>query len=183
MNIQPTPLPGLFEVSHTPFRDARGLFERLFCAGALSPILGERRIMAVNHSRTTAVGALRGLHFQRPPAAEMKLVRCLAGRVLDVAVDIRAGSPTFLRHHAAVLSGDNGRMVVVPEGFAHGFQVLEADSELLYLHTAPYVPQAEGGLAWDDPALAITWPLAVTDLSGRDREHPRIGPDFEGIRL
>ena len=183
MKIVGTPLSGLFTVAHEPFADNRGLFERFFCAGELAAILGQRQIVAINHSRTTTVGAVRGLHYQRPPQAEMKLVRCLQGSVFDVAVDIRAGSPTFLQHHGVVLSGQNGRMLVIPEGFAHGFQVLEPNSELLYLHTAAYVPEAEGGLACDDPALAVPWPLAVADLSRRDREHPPIGPDFTGISV
>lgn len=181
MTIMATPLAGLFEVVHKPFVDGRGLFERFFCAGELAAILGQRRVVAINHSRTTAAGAVRGLHFQHPPQAEMKLVRCLQGSVFDVAVDIRTGSPTFLQHHGVVLSGQNGHMLVIPEGFAHGFQVLEPNSELLYLHTAGYAPDAEGGLACDDPALAVPWPLPVADLSRRDREHPPIGPDFTGI--
>lgn len=181
MKIELTPLAGLFEVFHEPFSDERGCFERFFCASELAAILGERRIVAVNHSRTTTVGAVRGLHFQRSPHAEMKLVRCLRGRVLDVAVDIRVGSPTFLHHHAAELSPENGRMLVIPEGFAHGFQALDSQSELLYLHTSAYTPEAEGGLAYNDLALSISWPLPVNDLSQRDREHPFIRPDFTGI--
>ena len=121
MKIDPTPLAGLFEVRHQPQTDERGLFERFFCADALAGVLDGRRIVAVNHSRTVAVGAVRGLHFQTPPQAEMKLVRCLRGRVFDVAVDIRRGSRTFLRHHATELSAQNGKMLVLPEGFAHGF--------------------------------------------------------------
>jgi dTDP-4-dehydrorhamnose 3,5-epimerase len=110
-------------------------------------------------------------------------VRCLKGRVWDVAIDLRANSPTFLQWHAEELTPANTRMMVVPEGFAHGFQVLEPDSELLYLHTAFYTPSAEGGLRHDDPSLGITWPLAVADLSARDANHPSIGQDFQGIVL
>ncbi len=115
-----------------------------------------------------------------PPHAEMKLVRCLRGRVWDVAVDLRAESPTFLHWHAEELSPDNHRMVVIPEGCAHGFQVLTPDSELLYLHTAFYAPDAEGGVRHDDPALGIRWPLPVTDLSPRDRSHPLIDAGDRG---
>src|SRR5262249_48876555 len=135
-----TELPGVSIVDSTPFKDHRGAFARLFCERELASIIGERRIVQINHSRTATRGAVRGLHYQRPPDAEMKLVRCLKGRVWDVAVDLRRGSPTFLRWHAEELSAANGRMIAIPEGCAHGFQVLEPDSELLYLHTAFYNP-------------------------------------------
>jgi dTDP-4-dehydrorhamnose 3,5-epimerase len=137
----------------------------------------------INHSRTTATGAVRGLHYQCPPHAEMKLVRCLRGAVWDVAVDLRWNSPTFLRWHAEELTQTNTRMMVIPEGFAHGFQVLKPESELLYLHTSFYTAGAEGGLRHDDPILKISWPLSVTDLSPRDASHPLIDPNFSGIRL
>lgn len=172
MNTRPTAIAGVVVVETPPFTDARGAFARLFCENELGPVLGSRRIVQINHSRTHAVGAVRGLHYQRAPHAEMKLVRCLRGRVWDVAVDLRAGSSTFRQWHAEELTPGNARMLVVPEGCAHGFQVLEADSELLYLHTARYLPDAEGGVRWDDPDLGIAWPLPVTDLSERDTRHP-----------
>lgn len=150
---------------------------------AMADVFGQRRVVQVNHSRTHQTGAVRGLHFQHAPHSEMKLVRCLRGRIWDVVADLRAGSPTFLRWQAEELCPGNARMIVVPEGCAHGFQVLEADSELLYLHTAPYTPQAEGGVRHDDPALAICWPLPVTDLSARDRSHPLLGAGFAGLHL
>lgn len=143
--------------------------------------MGGRHIKQINHSRTRTVGAVRGLHFQYPPHAEMKLVRCIKGRVWDVAVDLRAGSATFLRWHAEELAPENARMLVIPEGCAHGFQVLERDSELLYLHTARYVPQVEGGLSCQDPRLGIAWPLPVTDLSRRDSNHAPLTFDFPGV--
>jgi dTDP-4-dehydrorhamnose 3,5-epimerase len=183
MNVIPTPLAGLFVVETTPIADHRGAFARLFCERELAPVIGARRIVQVNHSRTSAVGAVRGMHFQKPPHAEMKLVRCLKGRVWDVAVDLRAGSPTFLRWHAEELSPGNARMMVIPEGFAHGFQVLEPESELLYLHTVFYEPAAEGGLSCEDTRLAIAWPLPVRDLSQRDANHLPLEPDFLGLAL
>jgi len=183
LSVQSAPVPGIAVATSTPFRDARGAFTRLFCERELESVLGVRRIVQINLSRTTAVGAVRGLHFQRPPQAEMKLIRCLKGRVWDVAVDIRAGSPTFLQWHAEELSAENARMMILPEGFAHGFQVLEADSELLYLHTAFYTPGAEGGLRPADPRLAITWPLPMTDLSERDRAHALLTDNFPGVTL
>lgn len=179
----PTAIPDLVIVETSPHSDARGAFVRLYCEDELQSLIGNRRIVQINHSRTTAVGAVRGLHFQNPPHAEMKLVRCLKGRVWDVALDLRRDSPTFLYWHGEELTPANSRMMVIPEGFAHGFQVLEPDSELLYLHTASYAPDAEGGLRYDDPSLGIAWPLAATELSTRDALHPLIQADFEGIRL
>ncbi|OXR48002.1 dTDP-4-dehydrorhamnose 3,5-epimerase [Pusillimonas sp. T2] len=183
MKIMPTALHGVFVVDTQPFNDHRGAFTRLFCGRELASILGGRHIVQINHSRTTAVGAVRGMHYQSAPHAEMKLVRCLKGRVWDVAVDLRAGSPSFMRWHAQELSPDNACMLVIPEGCAHGFQALEPDSELLYLHTALYAPDFERGVAHDEPQLAIEWPLSVVDLSVRDQQHPRLPIDFPGLHL
>jgi dTDP-4-dehydrorhamnose 3,5-epimerase len=183
MKITGTPLAGVAVVETAPITDQRGIFFRAFCARELEPIIGARRIVQINCSKTNSRGAVRGLHYQRPPRAEMKLVRCLRGRVWDVAVDLRAGSPTFLQWHAVELSGDNTKMLVVPEGCAHGFQVLEEDSELLYLHTNFYMQDAEGGLLYNDPRLSIMWPMPAVDLSARDQNHPLITPDFIGLTL
>lgn len=183
VNTQPTSISGLVVVETPPLIDRRGAFTRLYCEHELASLIGTRRIVQINHSRTATIGAVRGLHYQHLPHAEMKLVRCLKGRVWDVAVDLRHNSPTFLGWHAEELTPTNARMFVIPEGFAHGFQVLEPESELLYLHTAFYTPGAEGGLRHDDPRLAIHWPLAVTDLSARDAAHPLINSDFSGIAL
>ena len=178
-----TPIPGLVVVETSPISDVRGTFSRLYCENELAPHIGNRRIIQVNHSRSVKVGTLRGMHFQKSPHAEMKFVRCIKGEVWDVAVDLRKGSSTFLHWHATKLSSSNMFMMVIPEGFAHGFQVLEAESELLYLHTAPFVPEAEGGLHYRDPRLAINWPLPVTDLSFRDDELAVLKKDFHGIAL
>lgn len=165
------------------YKDERGAFARLFCEQALSSVLGGRKIVQINHSCTEAVGAVRGLHFQYAPYAEMKLVRCLKGKVWDVAVDLRHQSINYKRWYAQVLSPQNAHMMVIPEGFAHGFQVLETGSELLYLHTAFYKPEAEGGVRYDDPELSIAWPLPVTDISARDSSHVFIDTSFRGIAL
>ncbi|HAU28747.1 MAG TPA: dTDP-4-dehydrorhamnose 3,5-epimerase [Rhodospirillaceae bacterium] len=183
MIIHPTSIPGVMVVGTVPFSDHRGAFARLFCARMLADIIGARQIVQINHSRTNTQGAVRGMHFQHAPHAEMKLVRCLAGRVLDVAVDLRKSSPTFLSWHAEELSPDNANMLVVPEGCAHGFQVLDGPAELLYLHTAFYNKESEGGVRHDDPSLGITWPLPVTDISQRDLEHLLITKDFTGVSL
>lgn len=183
MKLLLTAIQGVVIVESNGLNEHRGAFSRLYCKHELATVIGDREIVQVNHSRTSMVGAVRGLHYQHPPYAEMKLVRCLKGRIWDVAVDLRAGSPTFLQWHAEELSPENGRMLVIPEGCAHGFQVLEADSELLYLHTAFYTPAAEGGLLHHDPQLEITWPLPVTVLSDRDRCHLPIALDFPGITV
>ena len=181
MKLTPTTLPGVMVAKTTYFTDHRGAFARLYCERELASVIGKRHIVQINYSRTTAVGAVRGLHFQCPPHAEMKLVRCIRGRVWDVAVDLRARSPTLFRWHAEEITPENAHMVVIPEGCAHGFQALEPDSELLYLHTAAYAPESEGGISHNDPRLAITWPLSVTDISKRDNAFPLIDADFIGI--
>lgn len=177
LTVIPQPLVGLAVIETAAFEDHRGSFARLFCSGELAA-LGLGSIVQINHSLTRAVGAVRGLHFQRPPKAEAKLVRCLAGRVLDVAVDLRAGSPTYLKWHAVELTAANRLALFLPRGFAHGFQTLTPDCELLYLHDEFYSPEHEGGLRHDDPALSIPWPLPVADLSERDASHPLLSPDF-----
>ena len=183
MKIYPTPTVDLVVAESKPFKDERGAFARLFCEQELSSLIGQRKIVQINHSCTEVVGAVRGLHFQYAPHAEMKLVRCLKGKVWDVAVDLRPQSPSYKRWYAQELSPQNAHMMVIPEGFAHGFQVLEAGSELLYLHTASYMPASEGGVRHDDPALAIAWPLPLTDISARDSSHAFIDSSFRGIAL
>ena len=183
MKIIQTALPGVVVVETTPYADHRGAFARLYCERELAPVIDRRRIVQINHSRTAMVGAVRGMHFQYPPHAEMKLARCLAGRIWDVAVDLRVGSPAFLRWHAEELTPDNARMLVIPEGCAHGFQVLEPDSELLYLCTAFYTPDAEDGVSCNDPHLDITWPLPVVGLSQRDNSFPPITANYSGIAV
>lgn len=183
MKIYPTPIVDLVVAESKHFKDERGAFTRLFCEQELSSLIGQRKIMQINHSCTEVVGAVRGLHFQYAPHAEMKLVRCLKGKVWDVAVDFRPDSPSYKRWYAQELSPQNAHMMVIPEGFAHGFQLLEADSELLYLHTAFYKPEYEGGLRHDDPALAIAWPLPVTNISVRDSNHSFINASSREIFL
>lgn len=183
MNLVETTIPGVWVIESTAFQDNRGAFSRLFCSRDLQAIVGPRTIVQINHSMTHGVGTVRGLHFQNPPYSEMKIVRCLKGRVFDVAVDLRQGSPTFLKWTAVELTPENRFAFVIPEGCAHGFQVLEEDSELLYLHTAFYTPDAEGAVRFDDPRIGVNWPLAPTDLSTRDLSHPHLKEDFKGIVL
>jgi dTDP-4-dehydrorhamnose 3,5-epimerase len=177
------PLAGLKRVQRQRLGDNRGFLARLFCAEELAAAGWSKPIAQINHTYTAKQGTVRGMHFQRPPHAEMKLVTCIRGEVWDVAVDVRLGSPTYLRWHAERLSAENGRALLIPEGFAHGFQALTDDVELIYAHSAAYAPEAEGGLHPSDPRLGIAWPLAITELSARDAGHAMIDSDFEGVRL
>ncbi len=181
LELHSTPLAGLLVVQRTAAEDTRGSFSRVFCSDALGAAGWEAPVAQINHSVTRRQGAVRGLHFQHPPHAETKLVSCLRGEVWDVAVDLRRGSPTFLQWHAERLSADNRRSLLIPRGFAHGFQCLREDCELLYLHSAAYHPDAEGALRPTDPRLAIGWPLPIAEMSERDRQHPLLGTDFEGV--
>jgi dTDP-4-dehydrorhamnose 3,5-epimerase len=180
-DILDTPLAGLRMLLRKPIGDSRGYLERLFCTEELQPLASGRHIAQINHTLTAVRGTVRGMHFQHPPHAETKFVSCLRGEVFDVAVDLRHNSPTFLRWHAERLSADNHKTFVIPEGFAHGFQVLTDDCEMLYFHTATFQPGAEGGLNAEDPRLAIQWPLLVVGLSPRDAAHPLLNEDFIGV--
>lgn len=179
--ISDTPLPGLKLIERQQLVDARGFLARIFCADEFAAIGWHRPIVQINHTSTARQGTVRGMHFQHPPHAEMKLVSCLRGEVWDVAVDIRLGSPTFLHWYGAVLSAENCRALLIPEGFAHGFQTLSDAVELLYCHSAAYLAEAEEGLNPQDPELAIDWPLPVTEISDRDRSHPFIHNGFKGV--
>ena len=180
-DVLATPIAGLQVLQRKPIGDDRGYLERLFCMDELQALLPGKRIEQINHTLTSGRGTVRGLHFQHPPHAETKFVHCLRGEVFDVAVDLRRGSPTFLRWHAEVLSAANHRTFVIPEGFAHGFQALADDCEMLYFHTAAWSADCEGGLRHDDPMLAIRWPLSAAAISDRDRHHPLLDAGFSGI--
>ena len=179
----PTPLAGLTVIKRKPIKDGRGFLCRFYCAEELREAGLRKPIEQINHTFTRKKGAVRGLHFQYPPHAEAKIVSCLKGEIYDVAVDIRHGSPTFLCWYAEVLSADNYKSLLIPEGFAHGFQTLTGECELIYLHTTSYAPEAEGGLNVRDPRLAITWPLNISELSNRDLSYVYVDDQFEGIRL
>lgn len=180
-DVLATPIDGLRVLQRKPIGDSRGYLERLFCTDELQALLPGKRIEQINHTLTSGRGTVRGLHFQHPPHAEMKFVHCLRGEVFDVAVDLRRGSPTFLRWHAEVLSAGNHRTFLIPEGFAHGFQTLGDECEMLYFHTAPYRQDAEGGLHPQDPRLAVAWPLQVAGLSPRDAAHAFLDAHFGGV--
>ncbi len=172
--VNDTPLAGLKQVQRQRLGDARGFLSRLFCAEDLAAAGWTQPIAQINHTHTAQAGTVRGLHYQQPPHVEMKLVSCLRGSVFDVVVDLRAGSPTFGRWHAVHLNDDNSLALLIPPGFAHGFQALTDDVQLLYCHSAAHAPQAEAGLHPQDEQLAIAWPLPVAGLSPRDAAHPRL---------
>lgn len=176
-------IAGLQLIERKPIGDDRGFLERMYCQQTFEPFIDGKGIRQVNHTLTRKAGVIRGLHFQYPPHAESKIVCCLKGKVLDVAIDLRRGSPTFLRHHATILSGDNSMSFLIPEGCAHGFQTLTTDCEMLYFHTADYSAETEGGLNALDPRLAIEWPIPVTELSSRDRAHPMLTDNFTGVEV
>lgn len=179
----PTSLSGLTIVQRKAIEDSRGFLSRFYCAEEMREADMHKPIAQINHTLTRLKGAVRGMHYQRPPYAETKMVSCLHGEVFDVAVDLRRGSPTFLQWHGEVLSASNRRSLLIPEGFAHGFQALSEDCELVYLHTVPYSPESEGALNAVDPRVGIDWPLSITELSDRDRNHGLIGQDYQGISL
>ncbi|MFO1200168.1 MAG: dTDP-4-dehydrorhamnose 3,5-epimerase family protein [Burkholderiaceae bacterium] len=169
IDFEPTAIPGAWLVRSRRMRDDRGSFARLYCRDAFASIRPGLEFVQVNHSVTRLRGTVRGMHFQHAPAAEVKLVRCIAGAVHDVVVDVRAGSPGFLRTFAVRLSADEDVALLIPEGVAHGFQALADGAALLYQHGAPYTPACEDGVRHDDPALGIAWPLPVAFVSERDR--------------
>ena len=183
MQITQSLIPDLLIVRSASFQDNRGSLTRLFCFDALSAFTNVKPITQINLSCTLEVGSVRGLHLQHSPHAEQKMVRCLKGRVWDVAVDLRAGSDTFLKWHAQELSSQEFTMMFIPEGFAHGFQVLEEGSEMLYFHTANYAPAAQGGVRPDDPLLNINWPLPIVNLTATDKSHALLTADFTGIAV
>ena len=171
-----TPIFGVTELVGDLFVDHRGSFLNAFRfqESAFYSFWGDRAISQVNLSRTESIGVVRGLHMQASPYSEAKLVRCIRGRVWDVAVDLRSGSTTFGEWHAVELTPSSATALLIPEGCAHGFQVLEPSSELLYLHSQPWVPEAEAGVRFDDPQLSIPWPLEPVGLSERDLNLPLI---------
>ncbi|MBP8285363.1 MAG: dTDP-4-dehydrorhamnose 3,5-epimerase family protein [Rhodoferax sp.] len=183
LSIHPTPLVGLSVVRRHAQADARGSFTRLFCSETLSAAGWPGAVVQVNHSLSRQLGTVRGLHFQRPPHQEWKLVTCVQGLVWDVAVDVRTHSPTYLKWHAETLSADNGLAMLIPAGFAHGFQTLSNNVELVYCHSHAYYPAAEGGLNPNDPTAAVQWPLPVSQWSERDRQLLTVDQGFAGVEL
>ena len=183
LKVKRLALEGAAEITTDRRRDDRGWFARFFCQRDMLEVNGGRPIQQANCSHTVARGTVRGLHFQYPPHAEDKAVRCIQGRVFDVMVDLRRASPTFGQAHSVILDAAELNMVYVPRGFAHGFQTIEDHCEILYLHTEFHAPTAEGGFRYDSPALRIDWPLPVSHISVRDSGFDPFVPSFEGLVL
>lgn len=182
MKFHTTPLPDLMLVETTRVEDERGQFSRVFCEAECTELRPGLHWAQINVSLTYAKGTVRGMHFQYPPSAEAKLIRCLRGRVFDVAVDLRSNSPTYLHWHGVELDESEASQFFIPEGFAHGFQALTDDAQLLYLHSAVWDREKEGGLRHDDPAMAIAWPLPVARISDKDQNLPLVKESgFTGI--
>lgn len=183
MIIENVGIEGLKLITPEPFCDERGYFSRIFCQREMASIKENLVIAQINNSFTKKKGAIRGMHFQYPPRAEIKIVRCVKGKIFDVGVDIRNGSSTFLQWHGEVLSAENQKMLVIPEGFAHGFQTLEDDCEIIYFNTAFYSKEFESAISYKDPKIGIKWPEKITVVSEKDANHPYINENFEGIKI
>lgn len=183
MKFSPTALAGSFLIDLEPFSDDRGWFARTYCKKEFEQIGHAGEWVQLNHSFTTLKGSVRGMHFQYPPHTEIKMVRCIAGAVYDVIIDVRNGSSSFLQWFGAELSAQNRKMLYIPEGFAHGFQTLTDNCELIYHHTSFYTPGAEGAVRFDEKKVNIQWPLEISDISSRDKQHLYLDNSFTGINL
>lgn len=183
MKFEKTPLQGLYVIELEPYKDKRGTFTRVYCEKELEEIDFEDRIVQINHSLTKEKGSIRGMHFQHPPMAEIKFVKCVSGRIYDVAIDLRKNSQTYLDWFSQILSEDNQKLMYIPEGFAHGFQTLENNCEILYLHSQFYDKDLESGIRYNDPQIGIEWPLPITKISERDKTHKLLDNKFKGIEL
>lgn len=174
---------GLYLIELEPFRDERGCFVRHFCENEFSKIDKDFKIVQINHSRTKNNGTIRGMHLQHPPYSETKVVRCIRGSIFDVAVDIRKDSPTFLKWHGEILSSDNMKMLYIPKGFAHGFQALEDDIEVLYLCDEFYNKEHENGIRYNDERINIEWKINNVFVSEKDKNHKLLDNTFIGIDI
>lgn len=183
MKFKKTKLEDLFIIELEIFEDKRGNFYRIYCENELKKIGYNKCIVQINQSLTKKKGSIRGMHFQYPPKAEIKFVKCLMGSVFDIAIDLRNNSSTFLQWHSEILSANNKKIMYIPEGFAHGFQTLEDNSEILYLHSEFYNSELESGIRYNDPKINIKWPLELTEISIRDKNHKLLEDDFDGIKI
>ena len=181
MIFTPVPLAGIYTIELDPFMDERGWFARTYCKNEFAAIGHTAEWVQLNHSFTVETGTIRGMHYQLPPFSEIKMVKCIAGAVYDVVVDLRKESATFLQWFGTELSAANKKMIYIPAGFAHGFQTIADNSELIYHHSQYYTPGVEAAIKYNEPKLNINWPLAVTHISERDAQHPFLDENFKGI--
>jgi dTDP-4-dehydrorhamnose 3,5-epimerase len=183
MRFLSTSLPGVTLLEPERHRDERGYFARTWCERELSENGLETRLAQCSVSFNQRRGTLRGLHYQAPPHAEVKLVRCIRGALLDVALDLRPDSAAFARYLGVELSAENGRALYIPAGFAHGFYTLADETEVEYFISTPYEPRAARGIRWDDPLFSVSWPGPVAVIAPRDRDYPSARPgQFEELR-
>jgi len=175
----PTHLKGSYVIELSPITDSRGWFVRTWCKKEFAGIGHTKEWVQMNHSFTKTKGAIRGMHFQLAPHEEIKMVRCIAGGVFDVIIDVRKDSSTYLQWYGTELTAANKKMLYIPAGFAHGFQTLEENTELIYHHSEYYTPGSEAGIKFNDKAVNIKWPLQITDISERDNSHPPIDSNFK----
>lgn len=183
MKFTETELKGVYIVDITPITDERGFFARTFCAKEFAELGLNTNIVNTNHSLSIGKGLIRGMHFQRPPFAEAKLIKCIKGAIFDVIIDIREGSPTFLHWFGIELNAHNRTMLYIPEGFAHGFQSLTDETEILYQVTNFYHKESEGGIHYKDPMVDIAWKLPAGLVSEKDNNLAFIDHTFKGIRI
>ncbi len=174
-------LDGAFLIDVEPFTDARGFFTRTFCKKEFAEHNLEQNFVQSNHSGTNGLGVVRGMHFQHPPYGEVKLIKCVQGKIFDVIVDVRKDSPTYLKWFGAELSAENKRMMYVPKGFAHGFQTLTEYSEIVYLVSEFYNKESEGGIHHLDPSVNIKWPLPVSLVSDKDKSIKFVDASFRPV--
>jgi dTDP-4-dehydrorhamnose 3,5-epimerase len=181
MTFTPTPLSGTFIIDLSLFKDGRGWFARTYCKNEFKQIGFSKEWLQLNHSFTFHKGSVRGMHYQLFPHQEIKLVRCIAGSIYDIIIDLRKESSTFLKWFGIELSAANKKMLYIPEGFAHGFQTLTDNCELIYHHSEFYAPSAEAGVRYNDSMIKINWPLAISEISERDANHSLLDLNFKGI--
>jgi dTDP-4-dehydrorhamnose 3,5-epimerase len=183
MDFINTSITGVFRVRHVPSYDSRGSFCRLFCSREFAAVSNGFVSNQVNLSKTARKGTFRGFHYQCAPAHEYKLISCIQGKVHDIALDIRKGSPTFLEVFSCELNPESPYSLLLPPGVAHGFQTLEDNSSLIYNHSGFYTPEHQAGIRFDDPRLTVMLPLPVTEISERDATHPLLNDKFQGIEI
>ena len=181
MKFHSATLAGAHTIELEKRGDERGFFARFFCEKEFAQQGLEKRFVQINNSLSAKKGTLRGMHYQLPPAAEVKVVRCVRGALFDVIVDLRAGSPTFGKWFGAELTAENRTVMYVPRGFAHGFITLADDTEAFYLVSAFYSPENERGARWNDPAIDIRWPIEPVEQSEKDKAWPDLNPEFHGF--
>ena len=183
MKFIETELKRAYIIEIEPSVDDRGWFSRVFCMKEFGQINHNENFVQINPSFNANKGTVRGMHYQIPPESETKLIRCIRGKIFDVIIDLRENSPTFLQWIGVELSAENMKMIYVHEGFAHGFQTLEDNSELIYHHTSFYDPSAERGIKYNDKLVGIKWPLDITNISEKDTSYPLLDSHFKGLNL